>query len=375
VRFETLSVHPVDRGEPNAARPVIDSISLSTIFERHANGDYPEGYSYTRAGNPNRNHLEQALAHLEGGTVAAAFSSGSAASNTVFQALSPGDHVVCTEGFYGTRKLLEQVYRDWGLSFTLVDTSNAANVQAAMRRETRLVWIETPTNPMMRITDIPRICEIARQEGATSIVDNTAASPVLQRPLELGADMVMHSTTKYLGGHSDILGGAIITRAKTPLFDRIRTLQSTAGAVPSPFECWLVLRGIRTLPLRVRSQAFHAQAIAEYLATHAKIESVLYPGLPSHPGHEIAAQQMRGAYGGLLSFLVKGTDKEALEMTSYLKLITRATSLGSVETTIDHRYSVEPPGTPTPRNLLRLSVGIEHIDDLLEDLEQALNKM
>ena len=375
MRFETLSVHPVERGEPTSARPVIDSISLSTIYERHANGEYPEGYSYTRAANPNRDHLEQALAHLEGGAVAAAFSSGSAATSTVFQALSPGDHVVCTDGFYGTRKLLEQVYRDWGLTFTLLDTSNAANVQAAMRRETRLVWIETPTNPMMRVTDIERICEIARQQEAISIVDNTVASPVLQRPLELGADMLMHSTTKYLGGHSDILGGAIIARAKTPLFDRIRTLQATAGAVPSPFECWLLLRGIRTLSLRVRSQAFHALAIAEYLAAHANVESVLYPGLPSHPGHDIAVQQMRGAYGGLLSFLVNGSDKEALAMISHLKLITRATSLGGVETTIDHRYSVEPPGTPTPKNLLRLSVGIEHIDDLLEDLDQALNKI
>ncbi|HVZ16530.1 MAG TPA: aminotransferase class I/II-fold pyridoxal phosphate-dependent enzyme [Terriglobales bacterium] len=375
MKFETLAVHPVERGEPSGARPVIDSISLSTIYERHANGDYPEGYSYTRASNPNRDDLEQALAHLEGGTTAAAFSSGSAATSTVFQALSPGDHVVCTEGFYGTRKLLEQVYRDWGLTFTLLDTSNAANVQAAMRRETRLVWIETPTNPMMRVTDIRRICEIARQQDATSIVDNTVASPVLQQPLDLGADMVMHSTTKYLGGHSDILGGAIIARTKTPLFDRIRMLQSTAGAVPSPFECWLLLRGIRTLPLRVRSQASHALAIAEYLSSHSNVESVLYPGLPAHPGHEIAAQQMRGGYGGLLSFLVKGSDKEALAMTSHLKLITRATSLGGVETTIDHRYSVEPPGTPTPKNLLRLSVGIEHIDDLIEDLDQALSKI
>ena len=375
MRFETLPVHPVDRGEPSGSRPVIDSISLSTIYERHANGDYPEGYSYTRASNPNRDQLEHALARLEGGAVAAAFSSGSAATNAVFQSLSPGDHVICTDGFYGTRKLLEQIYRDWGLAFTLVDTSNAAAVQSALRRETRLIWIETPTNPMMRVTDLARICEIAREQGVTSIVDNTVCSPVLQQPIELGADMVMHSTTKYLGGHSDILGGAIISREKTPLFDRIRTIQTTAGAVPSPFECWLLLRGMKTLALRVRSQASHALSIAEYLASHAKVESVLYPGLPSHPSYEITCRQMRGGYGGLLSFLVKGSDKEALEMTSHLKLIARATSLGAVETTIDHRYSVEPPGTPTPKNLLRLSVGIEHIDDLLEDLEQALNKI
>jgi len=375
VRFETLSVHPIDRVDPSGPRPVIDSISLSTIYERHANGDYPEGYSYTRAGNPNREHLERALAHLEGGAVAAAFSAGSAATNAVFQALSPGDHVICTDGFYGTKNMLDKVYRDWGLTFTILDTSNAANVQAAMRRETRLVWIETPTNPMMRVTDIRRVCEIARQQEATSIVDNTVASPVLQRPLELGADMVMHSTTKYLGGHSDILGGAIIARAKTPFFDRIRQLQTIAGAVPSPFECWLLLRGIRTLPLRVRAQTSHAQAIAEYLSKHVNVDSVLYAGLPSHPGHDVASQQMRGGFGGLLSLLVKGADKEALAMTSHLKLITRATSLGAVETTVDHRYSVEPPGTTTPKNLLRLSVGIEHIDDLIEDLDQALRKI
>jgi len=354
---------------------VVDAISLSTIYERHAGGDYPEGYSYTRASNPNRTELERALAHLEGGTEAAAFSSGSAATNAVFQSLGPGDHVICADGFYGTRNLLQTVFKDWGLAVTLLDTSVAANVQAAIRRETKLVWIETPTNPMMRVTDIRRVCEMARQAGATSIVDNTIASPVLQRPLELGADMVMHSTTKYLGGHSDILGGAIIARAKSPLFERIGQLQKIAGAVPSPFECWLLMRGIRTLALRVRTQSSNALHIAEFLAKHPRVESVLYAGLTSHPGHDIAAQQMRPGFGGLLSFLVKGDDKDALAMTAHLKVITRATSLGAVETTIDHRYSVEPPGTTTPKNLLRLSVGIEHYEDLIDDLDQALNRM
>lgn len=385
MRFETLSVHPHvvpsdavhtdDHGEQAGVRPVVDFISLSTIFERPTSGAYPEGYSYTRASNPNRSNLERALAQLEGGSVAAAFASGSAATNAVFQALSPGDHVICTDGFYGTKNLLQSVFKDWGLTFTILDTSVAANVQAAIRRETKLIWIETPTNPMMRVTDIRRICEIARQQGVVSLVDNTIASPVLQRPLELGADMVMHSTTKYLGGHSDILGGAIIARAKSPLFDRIRTLQSIAGAVPSPFECWLLLRGIRTLALRVRTQASNALRIAEFLAQHPKVETTLYAGLSSHPGHDIAVQQMKTGFGGLLSFLVKGSDKEALGMTAHLKVITRATSLGAVETTIDHRYSVEPAGTTTPKNLLRLSVGIEHYQDLIDDLDQALHKM
>ena len=373
MRFETLSVHPCERGEQDGRRAVVEPISLSTIYERHVSGEYPEGYSYTRASNPNRAELESALAHLEGGTVAAALSSGSAATHVVLQALSPGDHVVCNDGFYGTKKLLG-LFKDWGLTYTLVDMSSIANMQAAMRRETRLVWMETPSNPMMRVTDIRRVCEIARQAGATSIVDNTVASPVLQRPLELGADVVMHSTTKYLGGHSDVLGGVLIAKSKTPFFERIQMLQPTVGSVPSPFECWLLMRGIKTLALRVRTQSSNAMHIAEFLAKHPQVEGVLYAGLSSHPGHEIAVQQMHGGFGGLMSFLVKGSDKEALEVTNHLKIITRATSLGAVETTIDHRYSVEPPGTTTPKNLLRLSVGIEHYEDLIEDLDQALNR-
>jgi cystathionine gamma-synthase len=227
----------------------------------------------------------------------------------------------------------------------------------------------------MRVTDLKRACEIARKHGVTSVVDNTVASPVHTNPLELGADMVMHSTTKYLGGHSDILGGAIITREESELFARIRNLQAAAGGVPSPFECWLLMRGMKTLPLRVRTQSANALRVAEFLAGHPKVEAVWYAGLKTYPGHDIAARQMRQGFGGLMSFLVKGSDKEALGMTSHLKLITRATSLGAVETTIDHRYSVEPPGTPTPKNLLRLSVGIEHVEDLIEDLEQALKKI
>jgi cystathionine gamma-synthase len=375
VKFQTLAVHPYPHPKQPGARAVVNAISLSTIYERRAEGEYPDGYSYTRASNPNRAELEHALAALEGGAAAAAFSAGSAATNAVFQSLRPGDHVVCTDGFYGTKNLLRTIFADWGLTHTLVDTGNLAAVKTALRAETKLVWIETPTNPMMVVSDIRRVCEMARAAGAMSVVDNTVASPVLQRPLELGADMVMHSTTKYLGGHSDILGGAIITREMSPLFERIHKLQSAGGAVPSPFECWLLMRGIKTLPLRVRTQSANALHIAEFLAQHAKIERVLYAGLPSHPGHGVAAAQMEGGFGGLLSLLVKGSDKEALAMTAHLRLITRATSLGGVESTIDHRYSVEPPGTTTPRNLLRLSVGIEHHEDLIADLEQALEKM
>lgn len=374
MKIETLSVHPVHLEEQAGARAVVDSISLSTIFERQAKGDYPEGYSYTRASNPNRAHLEEALARLEAGSAAAAFASGSAATTAVMQALKPGDHVICTDGFYGTKKLL-RVFEEWGLQVSIVDSSDLAELKAAFRSPTRLLWLESPTNPMMKVTDIAGACAIAREHHATSVVDNTLSSPVHTSPLVLGADMVMHSTTKYLGGHSDILGGAIIAREESELLARIRHLQAAAGGVPSPFECWLLMRGIKTLPLRVRTQSANALQIAEFLSQHPKIDRVLYAGLKSHPGHEIAARQMRGGFGGLMSFLVKGDDKDALAMTAHLKLITRATSLGAVETTIDHRYSVEPPGTTTPKNLLRLSVGIEHVEDLIQDLDQALAKM
>jgi cystathionine gamma-synthase len=374
MNFETLSVHPYERKSQRGARPVVDSISLSTIYERNSSGEYPEDLSYSRPSNPNRNHLEEALARLEAGATAAAFSSGSAATTAIFQALRPRDHVICSKGFYGTKNLLENVFEPWGLKVTLMDTVDLSAVAAAMRPETRMVWAETPTNPMMLVSDIRGLAKLACSHNAISIFDNTLSSPVLQRPLELGADLVMHSTTKYLGGHSDILGGAVVARENSEFFQRVRNIQASAGAVPSPFECWLLLRGIRTLAIRVKTQASNAQRIAEFLAGHPKIEDVLYAGLTSHPGHEVAARQMKGGFGGMMSFLVKGDDKDALGMTSHLNVITRATSLGAVESTIDHRYSVEPPGTPTPRNLLRLSVGIEHVDDLIADLDQALEK-
>ena len=353
----------------------MEPISLSTIWERHENAEYPEGLSYTRPGNPNRNQLEVALARLEGGVAAAAFASGSAATAAVLQALKPGDHVIYSKGFYGTKTLVENVFGQWGLTATLMDTGDLAAVEQAIRPETKLIWAETPTNPLMLITDIVGLTALAKKHGLVSIFDNTLASPILQRPLDLGADLVMHSTTKYLGGHSDILGGAIITKANTPFFERVRQLQAAIGGVPSPFECWLLLRGIKTLAIRVRTQSNNAQRIAEYFASHPRMEKILYAGLPAHPGHETARQQMAHGFGGMMSLLVAGDDKDALRMTSHLQIITRATSLGAVESTIDHRYSVEPPGTPTPKNLLRLSVGIEHIDDLIADIEQALRKM
>ena len=372
MKFETLAVHAGGEITPNENEPITHPIVLSTVFERGEDAEHKHGLVYTRALNPNRQWVEAALAALEGGKAAAAFASGSAATLAVFQALKPGDHVIATEGFYGTTKLLQQIMGAWGLECTLVNTSDVNAVRTAMRKNTKLMWLETPSNPKMRVTDIAACADIAHQGGAQVIVDNTLATPVLQRCFELGADFIMHSTTKYLSGHTDVLGGAIVAREEDALFGRIRELQTAGGAVPSPFDCWLLHRGMKTLALRVRTQAANAMRVAEFLQSHPQVEGVLYAGLKQHPGHEIAARQMRGGFGGLLSFLVKGARAEALRAMGRVKLIHRATSLGGTETTIDHRESVEPPNFGTPANLLRLSCGIEHADDLIADLDQAL---
>jgi cystathionine gamma-synthase len=244
-------------------------------------------------------------------------------------------------------------------------------VRAALRPTTRLIWIETPSNPLLRISDIAAIAGIAHDTGAVAVVDNTWGTPVGQRPLEHGADIVMHSTTKYLGGHSDILGGAVIARTADPLFERIKFIQASGGAVPSPFDCWLLMRGIRTLPYRVRAHSEHAMVVARFLKAHPRIEQVFYPGLPDHPGHEIAARQMT-QFGGMVSCLVQGGTAEALAVASRTRLFAHATSLGGTESLIEHRASVEGPQSTTPQNLLRISVGLEHPDDLIDDLTQAL---
>jgi cystathionine gamma-synthase len=290
----------------------------------------------------------------------------------VLQSLETGAHVVApNDAYYGTAKLLREVFARWGLSATFVDMADLAAVSGALRAETRLVWVETPSNPALRISDIRRIAELAHAADARVAVDNTWATPLLQRPLELGADLVMHATTKYLGGHSDVLGGALVTRAADDVWARIDTIQRTGGAVPSPFDSWLVLRGIRTLPYRMRAHCANAATIARFLAEHPAVEGVHYPGLSTDPGHAVAAAQMRD-FGGMLSFRVHGGRPEALAAIARLRIITRATSLGGCESLVEHRASVEGPATRSPENLLRLSVGLEHPDDLLEDLAQAL---
>ena len=371
MKLETLAVHAGHAPDPSTGA-VTPPIHLSTTYERAPDGTHPHRVIYSRYANPNRDSLERCLAALEGGTAAAAFSSGQAATMTVFQALQPGDHVVITEdAYFGTLKLVRELFEGRGLSLTVVDARDTGVIDGAIRKETKLVWLETPSNPLLAITDLRAVVAIAKKRGVRVAVDNTWATPILQRPLELGCDLVMHSTTKYLGGHSDTLGGAIIGREGDELFTRIRALQSLGGAVPSPFESWLVLRGIRSLPYRMRGHCAHARAVAEFLERHPAVETVHYPALKSHPAHAIASSQMSDS-GGMLSIQVRGGAAEALGVASRVELFTRATSLGGPESLIEHRHSVEGPGSRTPENLLRLSIGLEHPDDIIADLRQAL---
>lgn len=369
--IETLAIHAGQDIDPTTGA-VIPPIYLTTTFERAADGTFPHGYIYTRNGNPNRTMLERCLAALEGGAECAAFGSGLAAAQAIFQTLRPGDHVIAPDdAYHGVTRLLREIMAPWGLQYTQVDMSSPDAVRAAVRPNTRLVWIETPSNPLLKVADIAAIAEIAHEVGARCVVDNTWATPVQQRPLELGADMVLHATTKYLGGHSDVLGGAVVCREADEQFASVRFLQANGGAVPSPFDCWLVLRGIQTLAYRVRAHAEHAGKVARFLAGHPRIERVHYPGLETHPGHQVAARQMRG-FGGMLSIEVRGGEPAAMAVAAKVQIITRATSLGGIESLIEHRASVEGPESRTPPSLLRISVGLEHPDDIIADLEQAL---
>ncbi|MGC7846966.1 trans-sulfuration enzyme family protein [Desulforudis sp. 1088] len=371
MKIETIAVRAGHRIDPGT-RAVTTPIHMSTTFERDGDGSYPGGYVYSRGGNPNREALENCLAELEGGAAAAAFASGSAAAMSVLQALSPGDHVIAPEDVYcGTAHLLRDTFVPWGLQVSFVDMTDTENVERAVQPNTRLVWVETPSNPLLRITDITRVADIAHRAGVLCACDNTLPSPVLQRPFAHGADLVVHSTTKYLGGHGDVLGGAVIAKRDDAFFQKIRKIQKDGGAVPSPFECWLVLRGIRTLPYRMRAHAENAMHVAAFLSSHPKVESVHYPGLKDHPGHEVAARQM-DFFGGIISFQLKGGKKKALAVAAKARLFVRATSLGGPISLIEHRASYEGPGTMAPDNLLRLSIGLEHPDDLIADLAHAL---
>ena len=371
MKIETTAVHAGRRIDA-ATGAVTPPIQLSTTFERGADGEYPRGFSYAREDNPNRRALEECLAALEGGTQALAFSSGMAVATAILQGLEPGDHILAPDDvYYGFRKLVGEVFAKGDLETDYVDMADLQAVRDAVRPATRLVWVETPSNPLLKIADLSGIATIARQARAISICDGTFATPVLQRPLDCGIDMVTHSTTKYIGGHSDVVGGALITRFDNYLFERARKSQHFGGATPSPFDCWLTLRGVATLPYRVRAQSENARQIAEFLREHKAVEAVHYPGLPTHPGHTIAARQMSG-FGGMLSMQVGGDRDQAMAVAAQVRLFTRATSLGGPHSFIEHRASIEGPGSKTPPNLLRMSIGLENSEDLIADLEHAL---
>lgn len=365
MKFETLAIHKGNK-ITDSNLPVVQPITLSTTFI-HGN---EEKTLYTRAGNPNRDSLEELIAALEKGVDAAAFSSGNAAGTAVYQALEPGSHIIAPNDMYhGLHNSMTMLFK--GIhEISFVDMSNPDEVKKNIRSNTRLIWVETPSNPLLKITDIREISKIAKEQGAILACDNTFSTPVFQNPLLLGADIVMHSSTKYFGGHSDILGGALVTKEKDEFWNKIRIVQRVGGAVPSPMDCYWLARSIRSLAYRMKGHAEHAMALAEYLISHPKVDKVYYPGLKTHPGHIVALSQMNG-FGGVVSFEVKEGAEAADKLISKLKLFANATSLGGAESLIERRAAVEGPDTTTPANLIRVSVGLEHADDLLEDLDQA----
>lgn len=374
MRFETRAIHAGQEPEP-AYGAVNVPIYQTSTYAQEAVGKH-KGYDYARTGNPTRTALETAIAAIEEGYGGLCFASGMAAESTFFYLLQPGDHVVLADDVYGgTYRLVNRVLRGaMGIEFDTVDLTDLEALKKAIREETRLVWLETPTNPLLKIIDISAVAELAHEAGAWCAVDNTFATPYLQQPLKLGADAVIHSATKYLGGHSDVVGGAIVT-TEAEMQERLAFLQNAAGAVPGPLDCFLVLRGLKTLALRMEAHCRNAARIAEFLSTHPRVSKVYYPGLPDHPGHDMARRQMK-AFGGMVAFDTE-TEEEALEVCRKTKLFFLAESLGGVESLIEHpgrmtHASVAGSPLEVPATLIRLSVGIEHPDDLLEDLAQAL---
>jgi cystathionine gamma-synthase len=358
--------------EPTKA--IIPPIYLTTTYIRDPDNQYRTGYSYGRPHNPTNEHPEALLAALEGGAAALTFSSGMAAATSVFLALKPGDHVVAPNIMYwGLRKWLQTYATEWGLAIEFVDGADVAAIAGAVQQgRTKLVWIETPANPTWPVTDIAAAAAAAHRAGAILAVDSTVATPLLTRPIEHGADIVMHSATKYLNGHSDVVAGALVAARQDAFWERIVTIRAGNGAILGPLEAWLLLRGMRTLALRVERACRSAAQIAAHFADHPRISGVLYPGLTSHPGHAVAARQMSGGFGGMLSIRVAGGEAAAITTAARVALWKRATSLGGVESLIEHRASIEGAGTPAPPDLLRLSIGIEDPRDLIDDLDQAL---
>jgi cystathionine gamma-lyase/cystathionine beta-lyase/cystathionine gamma-lyase/homocysteine desulfhydrase len=376
-RFSTLCIHAGQQPDP-ATGAIITPIYQTSTYVQEALGHH-KGFEYARTQNPTRSAVEANLAAIEGGTAAFAFASGMSAITAIIARYKTGDHVIVTDNTYGgTFRLFDKVVTRYGIEFSYVDTSDLAAVERAMTKHTRLVFVETPTNPVMRLTDIAAVATLAKDHGAILAVDNTFASPCLQRPIALGADLVMHSTTKYLNGHSDSVGGVVVATRDEDI-EWLTFIQNGAGAILSPFDSWLVLRGTKTLTLRMAQHSINGQALAEFLSAHPKVHRVLYPGLPSHPQHELARRQMPNGYGGMLSFEVASFE-DARDVVNRCKLMALAESLGGVETLICHPATMTHASVPPDRrkaiglgdNLIRISAGIEDPQDLIDDIEQAL---
>jgi len=378
MKFETKAIHVGQAPDPSTGA-VVTPVHFSSTFAQESPGKH-KGYDYSRTANPTRKALEECAASLENGRYGLAFASGMAAVNNVLNLLKSGDHIVCTDDVYGgTFRILERVYKDYGLECSFVDTTQRSAIEAAVKSNTRMMWLESPSNPLLRLVDLHEAASIVKRRGLISVVDNTFASPYFQQPLGLGADVVVHSSTKYLGGHSDVVGGLVVTNSDE-LYPRLKFCQNTVGGVPSPMDAWLVLRGIKTLGIRMREHFRNALEVAKFLEGHGRVSRVIYPWLPSHPQHELALKQMSGM-SGMVSFEIKGGLEEARRFLEKVRVFTLAESLGGVESLIEHpaimTHASVPPALRASRgitdSLIRLSVGIENGEDLLQDLDSALS--
>ncbi len=377
MKFETLAIHAGQAPEPQTGAIVVPIYQTAT-YAQPAIGQH-KGYEYSRTHNPTRKALEECLAALEHGKYGLAFASGMAATSTTMALFNKGDHVICGDDVYGgTYRVFEKVFRPWGLDFSFVDTTDLALIEKAIKPTTRMIWLETPSNPLLKVSDLRGVAALAKKHNLISAVDNTFASPYFQRPLEMGIDMVVHSTTKFLGGHSDTVGGAIVLSDDT-IFERLSFSQNAIGAVPGPFDSWITLRGLKTLAIRMKAHEANAMTIARHLSAHKRVTKVLYPGLPSDPYHAIAKSQMSG-FGSLISFYLDGGEKEARQVCKSTRVFSLAESLGGVESLIEHPGLMTHASIPKDirearglgDSLIRLSVGIEHIEDLMTDLDAAL---
>jgi cystathionine gamma-synthase len=358
----------------NKEQAVVAPLYLSTTFERGPSGtDFPGRYIYGRYDNPNRHILEGKLADMEDGAACISFASGMAAATAVFQSLQSGDHILLPDDtYFVVRQVLDVLFSRFGITYTLVDMTIPASLSSAIQPSTKLIWIETPSNPLLKITDIEAVVKIAKEHNCTTVVDNTWPTPYFTQPILLGADIILHSTTKYLGGHCDLIGGALVFKQKDAQYVLIRNIQKLGGAIPSPYDCWMLCRSLSTFSARMPIHSNNATQLAQYLEQHPSVEKVFYPGLTSHPQHAIAQKQMKNGFGGMISILIKGDQQKSLHIAGKLKFFKHATSLGGVESLVEHRKSIEGVKSKTPDNLLRISVGIEHIDDLIKDWAQAL---